>query len=964
MSVTNHTIAVTVGGVDKTAYLKKDSLFVRFQLNNKSNIAELKFSDYEPTDRAEVQISVNGTVVFGGYVVRKSASIIGVKNASVVVWSVECKDWSELLETATVTEEFTITSDSGIIDSLFTDYLPSAGFNTTTDVSTLDPDLDISFTGISLREALDQLAKRVGANWYIKPNKNVYWFNPQTPQEASFGISSNPDNATTFGFLNNSLSYDIDSSTIINQVKIASGLKSTGAKQTDAFTGDGSKKTFLLSQIPDSVLYCSYTANEGSFVTYGSFVGYAPQDKLLSDGGSFTAILDVAARSITLEGNTGDAPRNGSAISVVYYYKEQVNITYNNEASQSAFGTYPYTIENKEFVTEDEVSKTVEALLEQNSYGKATVKFDTTKYGLFPGQLVTISVTELGLTSALTTNLLLLENGDQVLLENGGSILLEEFALGQDFLVQEVSLTPVVTGTNQFMIVCSVTAGKYSPTIVDSLASLTELRTTPGKAKEDKAIPVRLSNISADMGEVNLGRAVFTDGGTARFRWSDPGGASGVVIGLEDTNNTYGALYIYDGGDVKAKLGRLDDRTAIGTIQPSGWGLWTENGYFTGIVGASEIVGGTVRGSLISGGTVEGNLVTGGTILGPIIIGGTIATGTPPINSSNPGVYMDSTGLYGYGSAGLTFRLASDPAIKPWFSSGTILNTTYEINTSAVLRTGTTNPRIQIDNSGIFAYDSGGNLRFTVDVSTGRLTASQGTFSGTVSASTLTGNTISAGTVTGNLVSGGTVTGALVTAGTVSGNVVSGGTVTGSKVIGGTVTGGLVSGGTVSGAIVTGGTVQSASGNVYLDSGGLNLVTTGSYTYGDQRNIKWRSSVGGSIAVELASSWNSTFAEFWVQAGYPNSRYGIIHQSAYNSSGFGYTEIQQYPTQITYLIDGNSKIQLDTNFTSWVNIIPDNSANNRQLGDSTHGFRYLYLKDDNGSVRRVSINSSGVLTVT
>jgi len=65
------------------------------------------------------------------------------------------------------------------------------------------------------------------------------------------------------------------------------------------------------------------------------------------------------------------------------------------------------------------------------------------------------------------------------------------------------------------------------------------------------------------------------------------------------------------------------------------------------------------------------------------------------------------------------------------------------------------------------------------------------------------------------------------------------------------------------------------------------------------------------------------------------------------------------------LIDGNSKFQVDTsNIITWLNIIPDSSSNNRQLGNSTNGFRYLYLKDDNGNVRRVSINSSGVLTVT
>lgn len=974
MPVTNHTIAVTVNGVDKTSSLIKDSLFIRLQLNNKSNTAELKFKDYEPTERATIQISINGSVVFGGFIIRKSATILGVKGSTVVNWSVECKDWSELLESVTVNEELTESSDSSIVAYLFTTYLPSSGFNTSTDVRTLDNDLDITFTNVSLREALDQLAQRVGANWYIKPNKNIYWFSPSNPDTASFGISSSPNDSTTFGFLNNSLSYDIDSSTIVNQIKIIAGVKSTGTKQTDSFTGDGSKKTFTLSQIPDAIVYCGYNDGIGTYTTYGSFVGLAPQDKLATEGGSYRAVIDQANKTIKLEGSTGNPPANGTSINVVYYYKELVDLTYDDLGSQALFGTYPISLMNQTFGSEEEARKKATALLEQNSRGKSKIGFDTTKYGLLPGQLVTIDVSELDLTSGLATSKLLLESGDKLLLESGDKIVLEEHSIGQTFLIQSISLTPVVTDSNTFMLVCKVEAGQYVPDIVDSLAKISTLKSNTG-TQTNSPIQTRLSNISSDMGEVTLGRATFTDGGTARFGWGNPGGASGVVVGLEDTNGSYGAVYIYDSGTVKAKLGRLDDQPAIGTVTPSGWGLVTTNGFFSGLVYASQLEGGTVTGSLIqgntiNGGTINGSYISGGTVTGISLIGNTIATGTPPINSSNPGVYMDSTGLYGYGSVGLTFRLSSDPAIKPYFSSGTITEVIYEVTTNSVIRTGITNPRVQMDNSGIFGYDSGGNLRFSFDTGTGYLQATNGSFSGTVSASLISG-----GTVSGNRVTGGTITGVAVTAnnitgGTVSGalvtgNTVSGGTVTGAIVTAGTVTGNTISGGTVSGSYITGGTVTGAlvtavGGSVTLDnSNGITLQTQSSPGFSDPRSLKFKTG-----ATTVASISSTPAGGTYIVAGVLSSSAGFIHNVAHSATT-DYSTYDQYPDYFNWKINTIDYLSLILNYVmAYKHIVPQDTSLNLQLGDSTHAFRYLYLKDDAGVTRRVSINSSGVLTVT
>lgn len=1003
MSVTNHTITVLVDGVDKTAFLKKESVFVRFQINKRANTAELRFIDYEPGDRAEIQISINGSLVFGGYVTNKTATLEGVRDSYVITWSVECKDWSEIFETVTVSGNFTNTEDRQILISLFNSFLPfDAGFSFES-TRTLKLSCTINFDNVTLKDAIDQLAKLSGANWFIKPNKDVYWFAPTLPDKVSFVISSNPNNTTSFGFLNNSLQYSLDSNTIINQVKVVNGYQSTGTKQIDIFTGDGSTKTYTLTSKADSILSVYYNDGSSNYTTYGSFVGYTP-DKLISLGGNKLVVFNPTDNTITVEGNTGLAVGNGQTLTVEYYYKQKVTLDIEDPHSVEDFGAYPYVISNKDFETDSNLESMALSLLDQNSYAKPTIRFETTQYGLLPGQLIELDIPELGLESAEQINRLTIEDRFAFLLESDDYLLSEQSGIGRSFLIQEVSITPVFT-PNGFMIVSQVTCGKYTGTLVDSLSAMQELKSSTPKVANP--LPTKLSNYTSDLGEVVIGRANFTDGGTAPFNWGTPNGASGVIVGLEDQTSAHGAMYVYHGGTVRAKLGYMVGMPMIGTITPSGWGLYTENGYFTGVVAASKLIGGTITGSLVSGGTVTGNLITGGTItgnqvtggtitggiinggtinssdliaanitgvtinsgviytsvlngnliqagtvtgtrieggtiIGNTIIGGTIATSTPPINSSNPGVLMDSTGLYGYGSAGLTFRLSSDPAIKPWFSSGTILNTTYEVNTASVIRTGTTNPRIQIDNSGIFAYNSGGTLKFSVDAATGVLSATDGNFSGSVTGSTIVGGTITATYFSGNTVLFGTVVGSYI-----SGN--------------------NIVGGTINGSLFTGGTVSLASGTVTLDSNGLSFIQGGS-SYSDQSSLKWTRS--SNISCYISTRYDGTYELLDLVAGIQGSREGKILSRSFSTGANKRTELQQSSSALTFwniLSSGATQVSLNVNDTAlevYRSLIPYATYNQVNLGSVDVGFKYLYLIDDNNVVRRVHINSSGVLTVT
>jgi len=988
MPVTNHAITLFINSVDRTQYLIKDSVYCRLSVGNKSDVAEFKLKDFNPLELEQVEIKVNGTTLFGGYIINKSGGVLGASTKT-VVWSIECKDWSLLTDKTTVDLSYTGSSDSSIVANLFSLY--TTGFDAATFVTQLDADLDIDFTNISLRDALDKLADQVGATWFINAAKKVYWFLTTNPATANFSIdTSSPNNTTSFDILRNSLKYAIDASSIVNRITVNEGTKSTGTKITDTFTGDGTNKGFgNLTQVVDSILYVDFTDTaDNHYTTYGSFIGYEPDDKLISEGGNKNVVVSADGIRIRMEGTTSLAPKNSSTITVVYYYKESIAFTVNDAVSQGLYGIYTQNILNKEFFDLDQATAYANSILDQYAYGRQSIEFSITRFGLLPGTLLEVLIAELDIRNL----------SDSI-----------NNVTPQTFLIQEIAYTCVVAGDDQFMIIANVSCGKAVRNIIDSLASIQDLKTNVG-AESKRASQTRLSNVSSNLGEVVLGRAVFTDGGTAAFQWGSPGGATGAVIGLEDRNsNAYGAVYIYNGGSVKAKLGRLDDLPLMGTIQPSGWGLYTGNGFFEGIVAASQIIGGTVTGQRINGGTisgalvtagtVSGNLVTAGTITGALITGnqitgGTFSTSTPPLNSSNPGVYMDSTGLYGYGSAGLTFRLSSNPAIKPYFSSGTITDAIYEITTASVIRTSLVEPRIQIDSSGIFAYDIDNDLRFSVDVSTGRLTANQGTFSGTINSSavnagTITGNLISGGTITGNQIVGGTVTSAYLNSGTINsflissgtfsagyliggtvlGALVTAGSMTASQISGGTISGNLISGGTITGALVTGGTVQAGGGSVILDTTGAYFTMASGTAFYAPTTLAWKRS--GVVGASLSGRYEASTDQLWLEAGVQGTKSGMIWQYAYGSAGLSltYTVLQKDGFQVWKYpgTDGGSEPVFGNDYTSvyvYRSIVPRSDYATVNLGSVDTGFRYIYLRDSAHVHWRVEVNTSGTLVVT
>jgi hypothetical protein len=185
------------------------------------------------------------------------------------------------------------------------------------------------------------------------------------------------------------------------------------------------------------------------------------------------------------------------------------------------------------------------------------------------------------------------------------------------------------------------------------------------------------------------------------------------------------------------------------------------NGWKFDNVGNLEANSATIRGSIYA----EAGLIGGWVIDNDGLYYN--GSGNPQIKTSTfvgagaDGVIIDKDGIRGYESVlGNVFNLPSDGS-PPFFSSGIITETNFEISTNSVIRTsetvgdgGPNSAGVLINNTGIFACENNqlfedANVRITRDGS--------GYFKGTVNASYIVSSNIYGTNIYGAMITGGEI---------------------------------------------------------------------------------------------------------------------------------------------------------------------------------------------------------------
>lgn len=329
-----------------------------------------------------------------------------------------------------------------------------------------------------------------------------------------------------------------------------------------------------------------------------------------------------------------------------------------------------------------------------------------------------------------------------------------------------------------------------------------------------------------DAGKVAIGRQIGTGASS-----------SGLYINktVGTTNDPLWDNYWYSSG-------RFRVGSPTGYMTFDGSGSLVVSGSITGSsVSGTSITGSSISGTTITAGSISGNTITGGSISGASITaasisGGQIAIGSN-FNVTNSGVLTASgasiNGAINASSGTFTGTITA-ASITGGSISGALI-TAGSISGTSVTGASLSGGQITIGSN--FNVTNAGVLTASGASINGAINASSGTFTGTITAASITGGSINgalitAGSINAARITGGSISGALVTAGSISGNTITGGSISGTlitagSISGNTITGGTITGSSVSGAYVTGGSVT----GIYVNGGSVDIGTNPSVSF-------------------------------------------------------------------------------------------------------------------------------------
>ena len=198
-------LTITVGETDITAYVDVRTVVIE-EFGTSGSVATCKFTVKDASgtvsiaEKDSIDIDDDGTTIFAGEV----GEITDEQEGITQIWHILGQDYNLLLDETVVTSE---SYDQGTADDyilgdntngLFPKYL--SDIDASTYVSQLDSSMEaVEFVGMTLRECLDELAKRTGARYYVDFDKNLHWFDEES-NDAAFDLSTSPDGENSYAF--------------------------------------------------------------------------------------------------------------------------------------------------------------------------------------------------------------------------------------------------------------------------------------------------------------------------------------------------------------------------------------------------------------------------------------------------------------------------------------------------------------------------------------------------------------------------------------------------------------------------------------------------------------------------------------------------------------------------------------------------------------------------------------------
>ena len=173
-------VLISVAGTTRSRALRVEGMAIREYAAGQPNTLTCRVWNFTPVHGQEIKVGLtslaDANLIFGG-IINSITTVYEGDKPTQLAYDLVCQgfDAPQLLNRRKVIKKYTATSASTIAAALITDNVQ--GFPAPSSVeASLASVAEITFTNDDVAEALDQLAKRVGAIWYIDYAKDLHFF--------------------------------------------------------------------------------------------------------------------------------------------------------------------------------------------------------------------------------------------------------------------------------------------------------------------------------------------------------------------------------------------------------------------------------------------------------------------------------------------------------------------------------------------------------------------------------------------------------------------------------------------------------------------------------------------------------------------------------------------------------------------------------------------------------------------
>lgn len=371
---------VKINGIDVSSQVIAQTLKQKSNLNQNTDTASIvikKYGSIAYTPAANDEIEVyndSGIKVFAGVLNGNKKTL---EDHTVLVYDLEFSGYVFLLEGRVINEKYESTTGDAIIADLQSKYATTFTIN---NVNAAFPVESIIFSRMTLKEAIDKLAKLSNYSWYVDDDRDIHFF-PKYTESAPFNLS---DDSANFVF--ESLEISDDYTQIRNRVFIRGG-EIEGNARTESKIADGTQLTFPLtnkfSKLPA--------------VTVAAAAKTVGVDFLDAED-DFDCFWNYDQKYIRFKDAT--KPSNGQAVAVTGIPLYRLTLQVQDDVSIEAMGGEPDGV--LEYVVSDDTIKSADDALtraqtELESYATKIIEgsFETNNPGLRAGQIIHITSTKL-----------------------------------------------------------------------------------------------------------------------------------------------------------------------------------------------------------------------------------------------------------------------------------------------------------------------------------------------------------------------------------------------------------------------------------------------------------------------------------------------------------------------------------------------------------------------------------------